>query len=319
MKLPLLKSKKTSNVPVRRRLQDSSVQAESQASSAYLFRRNRTITGSRSSAVASANEHDANLQSPRATAHNLRRKQRSLGMLTLGALVGCIVVTVLLLQFTAQTSTSIYGQIRALSASDQAYYGDLVNDYLNRYPAQRLRWWLDEDQLTSYLQQRNASEVEAIEQVEPQSLGVTAITIKMREPVASWVIDGVEQYVDDSGTIFARNYYETPQVKIVDESGLRPGQSHTVASGRFLGFIGQSVGQFRKFGLTPQAVVIPPDTTRQAQIQLADGTRIKLSIDRPAGEQAEDALRATKYLLANNIKTSYVDVRVGGKAFYRTR
>lgn len=317
MKLPYLKPKKSESLPVRRRFQDTPpVRSDSELNSAYMFRRNRTITGSRSSLISSASEHDANLQSPRATAHSLRKKRRSLGLLTMGVLAALITVTILLLQFSASTTISIYGQVRALDAKDQAYYGGLVNEYFGRYPAQRLRWWLDSQQLANYLQQRNASEVEDIHDVQPHSLGVTAITLKMREPVASWVIDGVQQYVDDSGTIYARNYFETPRVKIIDESGLRPSHSHTVASGRFLGFIGQSVGQFRRFGLTPQAVIIPPDTTRQAQLELNDGTRIKLSVDRLAGEQAEDAKRAANYLAAKGIKTKYVDVRVGGKAFY---
>ncbi len=318
MKLPFIKSKKSDDVPVRRRFQDDKrTSSPSDSNSTYTFRRNRTITGSRSAIISSAGEHDANLQSPRATAHVLRKRQRSLGLLMLGALAASAILTIVLLQFTASSSVAIYGQVRALDSGDQAKYSNMINDYMNRYPAQRLRWWLDPAQLASYLQQRGANEVESIHDVEPKSFGSTGITIKMREPVASWVIDGVQQYVDDSGVIYANNYFETPPVKIIDESGLRPKHSHTVASSRFLSFIGQSVGQFRKFGLTPQAVVIPPGTTRQAQVQLSNGTRYKLSVDRVAGEQAEDAMRAANYLAANNIQTKYVDVRVGGKAFYK--
>lgn len=315
MKLPLRTSNKSA-APNRRRISDRPV-SQMRTDNSYLFARNRTITGSRSASIASATERDAQLQSPRATVHSLRRRQRSL-MASVAAigLFSCLLI-VLLYQFSASSAVSIYGQVKALDSSNQNRYTALIDDYLARHPAERLRWWLDSDQLAAYLQQRGATEVKAIYDVQPQSFGTTAITLQMREPLASWVIDGRQQYVDDSGTVFAVNYFETPSVRIIDESGLKPSDSHTVASSRFLSFIGQSVGQFNRFELPPKAVIIPPNTTRQVQILLAGKLRVKLSIDRPAGEQAEDAARATAYLTSRRLSAEYVDVRVGGKAFYR--
>jgi hypothetical protein len=42
-----------------------------------------------------------------------------------------------------------------------------------------------------------------------------------------------------------------------------------------------------------------------------------MSVDRPAGEQAEDAMRAIKYLQSKGMTPAYIDVRVGGKAYYK--
>lgn len=318
MKLPFV-SKKKESVPVRRRLPSRDDGQPQPLEQQYSFRRNRTITGSRSSAIASANENDAHLQSPRAIAHSLRRKRRSLGAV-LGAVIAVVVLLLVTLhQFTATTTVALYGQVQAIDASETQRYRDIMDEYYGRHPAERLRWLLDTDQLATYMQQRGATEVQSIRDVAPVSFGNTLVTFQMREPLASWRVDGSNQFVDDSGTIFAHNFYNTPKVRILDESGVKRSDNRAVASGRYLSFIGQSVGQLRSYNLQPKNVIIPPDTTRQAQFELDDGIRIKLTVDRPAGEQAEDASRAVAYLRGKQERVEYVDVRVGGKAFYRSK
>lgn len=306
----------------RRRLSDgvaSTEAPESGSDDSYLFRRNQTITGSRSPHVASANERDAQLRSPRSTAHALHRRRRSLFswlLLSLAVVAGCLVI---LYQYSAEVRVGLEGQVSALEEQQQQRYQDVIQDYLSRHPGERLRWWLNRQQLADYLQQHEASEVADVVDARRSGLGVTTFTLKMREPLASWTVDGREQFVDASGTIFARNYYNSPAVQIIDESGVQTDDARTVASGRFLSFIGQSIGYMNRFQVPAHAVVIPPQTTRQLQLQLADGMRIKFSIDRPAGQQAEDAARAVRYFQGQGTAVEYIDVRVSSKAFYKTR
>ena len=132
------------------------------------------------------------------------------------------------------------------------------------------------------------------------------------------VIRGVQQYVDASGTSFLRNHFATPKVQIVDNSGIQVEAGQAVASNQFLGFVGRVVGLSNAQGHTVTQVIIPQNTTRQIELRLQDvGYPIKLSIDRPAGEQIEDMSRALGWLKGRNLNPGYLDVRVSGRAFYK--
>jgi len=91
-----------------------------------------------------------------------------------------------------------------------------------------------------------------------------------------------------------------------------------VASNRFLGFVGRIVALSKSSGYTVTQAVLPVGTTRQLEIRLKDVVPIvRLSIDRPAGEQVEDMSRTLGYFIGRGEAPAYVDVRVSGKAFYR--
>ena len=72
------------------------------------------------------------------------------------------------------------------------------------------------------------------------------------------------------------------------------------------------------YGYHVQTVTIPNGAIRQIDIQIENlSYRFKLSIDRSAGNQAEDIARIVPYLKAQKSTPQYVDVRVPGKAFYQ--
>lgn len=96
--------KKSSEAPRRR---DSTLQSRRQGSTSstvdhYLFRRNRTLTGSLASHVASANELQSQLRSPRVQAHDLRRHRKRLMLYLLACLA-----TIGLLGFLVQQSVAL--------------------------------------------------------------------------------------------------------------------------------------------------------------------------------------------------------------------
>lgn len=285
--------------------------------SRYTFRRNRTLTGSLSSDVSSVNEHHAELRSSRVETHHLRRHRRRLFMIFLGVIIVALGLTWAIYQ-------SIAGVIIVLNAPTPPLYTkpyqQKVQDYLNGHPLERNRVMLDTASLARYLQTHDAPEVlQARVETAPSGLGVSTIVLTMRKPVVSWKTGTTQLYVDASGTAFTHNYYAAPSVEVVDETGIEAVNNQVLASDRFLGFVGRSIGRLEDQGYAATKVVLPSNTTRQLLVSV-EGIpyQIKFSVDRPAGEQAEDAARAIHYITSHGIGVAeYLDVRVSGRVYYK--
>ncbi len=320
MKRPFSKQTPAKELPVRRRRLSDTPSSEPTTTGQMTFRRNSTITGSSSQHIASATELNGQLQSPRATTHHLHRKRRSFALLLLGSLLAAASLLVLIYQFMGNFEVSLYGQIKPISSDQRELYHGKIVEYFDRYPLQRLRFLLNQQQLADFLQENTLSEVKAIASVVPDSLGAATVTLKMREPIASWLIQGSRQYVDTDGIVFGRNYFDAPTVEIRDESNFAQQegqQAQAATSRRFLQFIGKVVQYYSEYKRPVKQVTIPATATRQVIITVEGGYNVKMTVDRPAGEQAEDGLRAIEYVQRKHTKTEYIDVRVSGRAFYR--
>lgn len=299
------KKKQAKNMPSRRqhREEPSAFEGASQ------FRRNQTLVNARY-------DRPETDMSDRARTHHLTMQRRKIGgifLITLGAIV---VLAILLSQFTARSI--ITGSSAAVTqAIDTAKYEAIINDYFGIHPVERLRFALNESELAAYATSI-APEVGAIRQTTAENFVETHFVIEFRKPVAGWQINGRQNYVDQAGVVFSENYYEAPGVQIIDQSGISPEEGSTVASSRFLSFVGRVVALSRAGGYTVTEAILPADTTRQLQVRLKDVKPVvKLSIDRGAGEQVEDMTRALDYLRARGMNPNYVDVRVSGKAVYQ--
>jgi len=289
--------------------------SQSDLSSRYTFRRNRTLTGSSSAHVASTNELNAELRSPRAHVHHLTSLRRRL--MFYFACVGLVSFGLYLLvsQLVATTTIAVSGG--TASGTDNDAYASAFESYYAARPAERLRFLLNEKAFLSHVQAVRP-EVQAV-RVEPgASVGEASMVIVARRPIAHWSISGGDQYVDGDGVVFSRNYFDDPALQIVDNSGLQTDSNRLVASNRFLGFVGRVISKSQAQNLDIAKVTIPALTTRQVSVSIGgQETEYKLSVDRSAGEQVEDMARITKYLAAQGLKPEYVDVRIRGKAFYR--
>lgn len=306
-------SKKKSDIP-RRRLGASLGERATEPSLAerYTFQRNRTLTGSASSKVVSTSETNANLKSPRVQTHELVQKRRHIGLILLIVLVIAGGLFSIVSQFTAGVV------VRAQDASLQldSIYEQTIQEYLSRQPIERLRFMVSQHQLTAYLQDK-APEVASVDIEGSAGFGKSEFVITMRRPSAGWNVGGSQQYVDETGTAFGRNYFAAPKVQIIDKSGI-PASSGQVASNRFLGFVGRVVGLTKGQGYAAYEVIIPSGTTRQVEVMLEGVSYpIKFSIDRSAGEQVEDMVRGLRWLTGRNVTPQYLDVRTSGKAFYK--
>lgn len=328
MKLPFGGRKQPAPVP-RRRLSDQPPRDDSTATGvgstaqgSSTFRRNQTLTGTTSHTVRASTELSGQMQSPRATAHHLRRRRRHLSGLLVIGLVGIVLLGGMLQQLTAEVRVSVVGQVRPLTQSQQDRIVEPIESYLAMRPIERIRAFMNHDNLTAYLQSEGVRDIEYVSDVRGDGIGRSVVQLKVREPVARWSIAGQERFVDKSGAVFAVNYFDTPTVAIRDESGISTrseSEAQAVTSGRFLAFVGQSVGLLDNYGLQVNAVVIPPATTRQVNLVVAGDREVpvKMIIDRPAGEQSEDAARAYNHLAGQGQPPQYIDVRVSGMAYYR--
>lgn len=309
-------TKKQSDIPRRR--QSTLPHAVRQAATpgeGNIFRRNRTLTGTTSNHLAATRSKN-DLESPRTHAHNLAMYRRRVAGVLLMVLLGAAVVLLLLSQLTAQPVVSVSDT--AISRPvDTSKYEKAIQNYLEMNPFSRLRFILDQTALNAYIQQQ-LPEVAHVTQRGFIGVGKTDFELTMRAPVAGWKIGANQYYVDANGVPFQQNYFATPAVQIIDNSGVTVEQGTAIASNRFLGFVGRVVALSGQAGYAVSQAIIPSGTTRQLEVRLKDSNfLVKLSIDRPAGEQVEDMGRAVKYLISRGQSPQYIDVRVSGKAFYQ--
>ncbi len=300
--------KKISNISSRR--QSHSVVSED------TFRRNRTIVGSTSSSLNSTNVIRSGLQSPRTHVHHLSSVRRKVGGVLLGMLASCLILWLLISNFTA-TPLIVVSGAPLLNNVKSEPYAEVIQDYLQSNPIARFNFLLNQENLSIYATSK-LPEVEKVTLKGMGQVGKTNFIVKMREPVAGWEIEGKKYYVDDKGVSFQVNYYGEPKVQIADNSGVPLQAGKTSVSKRFLGFVGRVVAQAATSGYIVTKATLPAGTMRQLDINIKDiGYVIKLSIDRPVGEQVEDMSRALQYFKSRAMSPAYIDVRVQNKAYYK--
>jgi hypothetical protein len=306
---------KRNEAPRRRQLTtNQAADQKAERAGKALFRRNRTLVGSLSASVGSASELQGDLRSPRAHVHHLTAHRRRLTSILFAVVASAGVLVWLLYEFTAGIAVS---PNMSSIIIDQDRYKNAINDYLGQHPVERLRFVLNEDQLTNYLHQ-TLPEVETATVTGSAGFATSQFKVTFRQPIAGWLIGSKQYYVDKYGVAFQQNYFDQPSVKIIDQSGVPQTTGTAVASGRFLRFVGRTVDLARASGLTVEQAIIPTGTTRQVEVKVTGRTYpIKLSLDRPVGEQVEDMQRAIAYFDSKQQSPQYIDVRVSGKAFYR--
>ncbi|MEI7689731.1 MAG: hypothetical protein WCI79_02055 [Candidatus Saccharibacteria bacterium] len=295
--------KKQSNIPGRRLAPDGTT-IKSDLSGG--FRRNQTLVNAASPGI----------NSPRSQTHHLTIKRRKVASVLLAVITSSAILFILVNQFTASASVSVVNS-SVLKPIDLSGYEKAIQDYLDTNPAGRLAFLLDSKALDAYVIDK-MPEVASVVQKNAVGIGKTRFSVELRRPVAGWVINNKQYYVDSAGASFENNYFDEPTVQILDESGAAVQSGAAVVSKRFLGFVGRVVALAKDRGYTVTQAIIPAGTTRELKIRIQEGDHlISLSIDRAVGEQIEDMDRAVKYFDSQGKKPAYIDVRVSGKAFYR--
>lgn len=304
--------RRTSKAEVPRRRIQREDDPRPSLESANQFRRNQTLSQARHS-------HDEP-QSERARYHQLAARRRK-AFAILGLVFGVVIILGLLLtQLTAQLSVT-RSSVPLSQPVDAQRYETLINQYFGLNPVERLRFVLNEERLSSYVA-ASAPEVLSVSLTGTTGVIQSDFTVTLREPVAGWQINGRQYFVDATGVVFEKNYYNNPTVQIIDQSGVSPDQGQTVASSRLLSFVGRVVALSAEStegrGRVVTQAILPVGTTRQLEFRI-EGVQpfVKMTIDRGAGEQVEDMKRVLNYLGQRNLVPAYIDVRVESRATYR--
>lgn len=305
-KLPKKMSKGKDTAP-RRRQSFEVIRTPAPLDTGNQFRRGQTLSGIRRA--------DDEPVSERTRMHHLAQRRRHVGAVLSLVLAIIVVLGALLSQFTGDVVVA--GSSQAVTRKIvPGSYEKAINEYLAIHPVERLRFALNETALSEYVA-GILPEVSRVELTSTDSIVQSNFTLTLRKPVAGWQINGNQYYVDEKGVVFQNNYYETPSVQIVDQSGVSPQQGTIVASARLLSFVGRVVALTGQGSYTVTQAILPSGTTRELDIQLKDvQPRVKLSIDRGAGEQVEDMIRSLTYLQSQGKGAQYIDVRVSGRAVY---
>lgn len=280
------------------------------------FRRNRTIVGSTSNGLNSVNVVKTGLESPRTHIHHLTIMRRKVLNIFLIILLSGAFLWLLVSNFTASPQI-VFSDVSINKQAEKNRYSKIIQDYLQANPMERFSFMLSRDKLTGYMSSK-LPEVEEATLQGMQNIGKTNFIVKMRKPIASWNIDETKYYVDSMGVSFKINYFSEPSVQIIDNSGVPLNTGQKSVSKRFLGFVGRVVSQARSSGYNITTAVLPANTTRELDVSIKDKKPlVKLSIDRPVGEQIEDMSRALQYFETQNMVPEYIDIRVDGKAYYK--
>lgn len=284
----------------------------------YTFRRSRTITGSLSNEVKTTRSNSPDLKSERLKLHELHQHRR-----ILKAAIACLVLTSCLAAYFLLNSVAFaekqFDAPGEIPADDKTALQATINDYINRHPLEAFLATMNAERVEQFVQASHP-EVAAL-RIEGRWLaGGGRMTLTFREPIIVWKIQNSGFYVDENGTAFTKFYGQDPPLKIEDTSGFTPNISDraSVASKRFIGYLGQLLGAVKaeKIGTVERVVI--PSSTRQMDIYLKGrGYPIKTHTDRDPYGQAEDIKNALRFLDSHHTTPEYVDVRVEGKAFYR--
>ena len=308
--------KKQSDAPRRRQQMSSNahVPQPSLDEQSALFRRNRTLTGSMSSRIGSAGEQQGNLKSARVQAHELADQRRQIAGVLFVVVAVVSLLAVLVWQFTAHVVIATPG---VGSTVETAKYDKAIQEYYGQNPFERLRFAVNQQRLTDFVR-ATAPEVKNVTIAGGAGFATSKVSIAMREPIAGWKMDRTQYYVDGQGVSFITNYFDSPAVQIVDQSGVRLEAGTAIASNRFLGYVGRTVATAAKKGLIVEQVIIPLGTTRQIDLRIKGvNSTVKLLIDRPVGQQVEDLVHALAYFKAKGQQPEYIDVRVSNMAYYK--
>lgn len=285
----------------------------------YVFRRSRTLTGTTSSKVMAGAETRGQLKTERLKAHEQklqRHKLYRLGMvaaLMVGALayVGSV--------YIKDESPFIYPQlIHAATDYPTASYQKSLAEYFGQHPEQRFGPLLKPDSLEAHLRLRHG-EIGAAMVHRSWYGAVVDTAVYFRKPLLMWQVGQRHYYVDAQGVAFEYTPFKEKMVTVTDQSGIVADSGSSVASTRFIQFLGKLVGSLGSSGRAAKVTeVIIPRATREIDIRLEGrGYPIKTHIDRDPLRQAEDIINALGYFDAKGIKPQYVDVRVEGKAYYK--
>lgn len=282
----------------------------------YAFRRSRTLTGTTSAKITPSAEPRSQLKTPRLKEHELRL-QRSRAAKTLLLIVACMGLIALVIANYIGNFSITYTQQSQGAQPKTAQYQEALKQYFSQHPFERFGFSLNDGQVEQFLKQQH-SEIATVTITKAWYGGDVQFGLSFRQAILVWQVGSERYYVDNQGIAFTYNHFGGQQVAVTDQSGISPDTGNSVASRRFILFLGKMVGAVNAGGKGKVVGVIIPSSTREIDLRLEGRDYpIKTHIDRDPLQQAEDIINALDYFDEKKLKPEYIDVRVGGKAFYK--
>lgn len=281
----------------------------------YMFRRSRTLTGSVSSQVTAGAQDRSQLKTDRLKLMELKAHRRKVLHLLGGVLAAVAVLTLLLTNFIV--TPVISARQPSANKPPAEVYQQTIYQYFADHPLERFGFAMQPAGLEAALKQKH-TELDAVHAQRDWYGGNVRFVVDFRQPLLVWRSNEQQFFVDARGVAFTYNHFAEPMVAVTDQSGIPPDQTGTVASSRFIRFLGRMVGALNGYNKGVVKTVIIPASTREIDLKL-DGRDyiIKTNIDRDPLQQAEDIANTLTYFDAKGIKPEYIDVRVEHKAFYK--
>ena len=265
------------------------------------FRRGKTISRHQK-------EH-----SERSENQKLVIRRRKLGAFFVVLAIFISLISIFLFQFISKVSV-VSNESKSQNLSK---YEKSVEEYLNINPSERILSNLNKNALLESLQ-KDYPEVLSISDIKFNGLTSYKIYLDFRKPVASWLVDGKEFFVDSEGVSFNINNFEKPSLNIIDDSGAIVSNGKNVASSSFFSFIGKLVSAANKQGLEISKIRIPPLSLRQVEVS-AKGVSYfaRMSTVDSAEGQIINFKKAIEYFRTHKISPNYIDLRIEGKGYYK--
>lgn len=240
-------------------------------------------------------------------------RRRKLGAFFVILAIFISLISIFLFQFISKVSI-VSNESKSQNLSK---YEKSVEEYLNINPSERILSNLNKNALLESLQ-KDYPEVLSISDIKFNGLTSYKIYLDFRKPVASWLVDGKEFFVDSEGISFNVNNFEKPSLNIIDDSGAIVSNGKNVASGSFFSFIGKLVSAANKQGLEISKIRIPPLSLRQVEVSVKDVSYFaRMSTADSTEGQIINFKKAIEYFRAHKISPNYIDLRIEGKGYYK--
>lgn len=286
-----------------------------QGQESYIFRRSRTITGTKSADVTASAPTRGQFKTDRIKLIELRQHRRQIFKFLGGVVLAICLLAFLVVNFIVTPAITIAQT--GLRQPVTGTYQHTMSKYFDDHPFERFGFMLRQPEIESYMV-RNHSEILAFDIARDWYGGNAQFSVTFRQPLLAWKVGAKQFYVDAQGVAFTYNHFGEPAVAVTDQSGIPPDESGVVASTRFIQFLGQIVAAVNNYGLGEVESVIIPPAARQVDIKLKGRDYIiKTNTDRDPLQEAEDIAHALTYFDQKKIRPQYVDVRVAHKAFYK--
>lgn len=265
------------------------------------FRRGKTISRHQK-------EH-----SERSENQKLVIRRRKLGAFFMILAIFISLISIFLFQFISKVSV-VSNESKSQNLSK---YEKSVEEYLNINPSERILSNLNKNALLESLQ-KDYPEVLSISDIKFNGLTSYKIYLNFRKPVASWLVDGKELFVDSEGVSFNVNNFEKPSLNIIDDSGAIVSNGKNVASSSFFSFIGKLVSAANKQGLEVSKIRIPPLSLRQVEVSVKGVSYFaRMSTADSAEGQIINFKKAIEYFITHKISPNYIDLRIEGRGYYK--